>query len=60
MCTTRSQRIDEYLRGMIERGEKISVQDIQNLQQDVLDVNARYNKPIIIEISRQVKELFSA
>jgi hypothetical protein len=33
---------------------------MQNLQQDVLDVNARHNKPILIEIAQQMKSVFSA
>lgn len=33
---------------------------MKNLQQDVLDVNARYIKPIIAQLARDMKDQFSA
>jgi len=60
MSTGRSQRIDEVLRTLIASGEKVSYEDMQALQQDVHDINARNLKPGIIELARQVKYEFSS
>lgn len=55
MSTSRSLRIDEVLRGMINSGQKISFEDMIALQQDVHDINARLLKPLIIELASAIK-----
>ena len=60
MSTGRSQRIDEVLRTLVSSGEKITPSDMQNLQQDVLDINARNLKPAIIELASRMKSEFSS
>lgn len=59
MSTSRSQRIDEVLRTKIESGEKFSFEDMQSLQQDVHDVNARKLKPFILDLVAQIKHEFN-
>lgn len=59
MSTSRSQRIDEVLRTKIESAEKFSFEDMQSLQQDVHDVNARKLKPFILDLVAQIKHEFN-
>jgi penicillin amidase len=60
MSTSRSQRIDEVLSGKIARGEKISVEDMSALQQDVHDINSRKLMPAILTLASQMKSEFSS
>ena len=55
MSTGRSQRIDEMIKGFIEQGHKITVEDMQSIQQDDTDIIAREFTPKMIKIARSVQ-----
>ena len=52
MSTGRSQRIDEMISGWIKEGHKITVADMQAIQQDDTDVIAREFTPRMIKAAR--------
>lgn len=54
MSTGRAQRIDEIIRGFISQNHKITVEDMQSIQQDDTDVIAREFTPKMIEIAKKV------
>jgi penicillin amidase len=54
MSTARAQRLDEVIRGWIDSGEKVTIQDMRDLQQDDLDIVARELTPRMINIARKV------
>lgn len=60
MSTGRSQRIDEVLKTLVSSGEKITPADMQALQQDVHDINARNLKPAILSLAGKMKHEFSS
>lgn len=52
MATGRSQRIDEMISQKIKSGEKFSLKDLGTIMQDVTDIQARENVPIIEQTVR--------
>ena len=50
----RALRIDEVLRQKIASGKKITLREMGELQQDVVDVFARKISPMLIEMAREV------
>lgn len=52
--TARSIRIDEMIRNKIDRGRKINMNDMRDIQEDTVDVYARESASTIASIARKM------
>ena len=58
--TGRAQRIDEIIQQKIKGGEKLSAADVQAIQQDPIDVQARDVTPSLLNVVKRILPELSA